>query len=258
MRSFLFLLTFFVKITFFLTAEETKSFIPLAYNERFAYSLQAIRAGSRIWQRMTVYAVRNNDTENAIELFSWEHINTIHIQFTCDLKKWFFVESLLTGNSGTAASWTHNLYMANGHTGEIRRLQTNIGGRVFRVSNDGRFVLFQSREPNKEFAQLVLFDIKKNAIISEFEWIVKRSLAEQRASQHWVILRFDNIFRIYELGEHEIIIAVAELDPTTMEFRTIWDYSNMPEFPSVPWMGDDNWVDDVMLLLQNPNVFLQR
>lgn len=54
---------------------EIAEFPPLNENERFAYSLQNIQTTennqNHYWQKMTMYAVRNNNTSDIVELFTW-------------------------------------------------------------------------------------------------------------------------------------------------------------------------------------------
>jgi hypothetical protein len=254
---FLFVFSFYLLVSCFLPAIETASFTPLAYNERFAYSLQSISVNGQVRQRLTLYAVYNNNLSNITELVTFEPVNRDHIQFTGDLKKCFFYEELLIRNPDLSFSRVLNLYLADGHTGTVRRLLTDVG--IVRVTENGRFILFQNLYRG-EFAQLFLFDVEKDAIVAEFEWVLERPLEDRQRWPHagWYLLRFDNVFRVYEIVELDIIRAVAELDPSTMQLITLWDYLNTPEFSSIPWMGDANWHDDVMLLRQNPNIFLQR
>ena len=231
-------------------------FIPLGYNERFAYSMQTVRNDEgRGWERMTLYTVRNNDIEDISDLFSWENVEPRGVQFTADHRMCFF---LVRDVVRWGFIWTHNLYMANGLTGEVRRLLSDTGP-LLRVSKDGRFVSFLGRDRAGESVDIFLFDIASETIVGEFEW-----RTEWPVSGGWDIFRFDNVFRIYGTWERGQIIAVAELDPETMELRTLWDKTvaerdgDWEFIVSQPTRADDDWNDDVVRQRRDPTIQLQR
>ena len=233
-------------------------FAPLGDNDRFAYAIQTVRndAGRGV-HKMTVYAARNNDIEDITELFSWMDVRYGEvIQFTSDFRKGFF---LAIQRGENPHIWTHNLYMANGLTGEIRRLLTDTGS-LLRASKDGRFVGFLGRGQVGESVNIFLFDIASETIVGEFEW-----RTEWPVSGGWDIFRFDNGFRIYGTWERGQIIAVAELDPDTMELRTLWDGTGseidvdwVHSILSNPTRADDDWNDDVVRQRRDPTIQLQR
>ena len=77
-------------------------FTPLSANERFAYSIQNQHAWSESnrlpmmhWQKMTAYAVRDNNIEDVTKLFLWEPVRLHFIQFTSDFKKCFLLGTFL-------------------------------------------------------------------------------------------------------------------------------------------------------------------
>jgi len=244
--------------TIILPANEIIRFTPLADSERFTYSIQG--------RKLALYAVRNNDLEDISELFTWENVGFHGVQFTSDFRKCFFTVRVLPPHrSGTPLLNYHfkrYLYTANGETGEIRRLPFYIAG-VFRVSKDGRFVGFTHpwRQPDfgnnsmwytHDHINIFLFDIKTETM-THFEWQIDGIIEGS-----WHFLRFDNVFRIYGVGEGGFIGAVAELDPATMELSTLWDITGMSadEGKLVPF--DESWEDDVYVQIRNPTVRLQR
>ena len=259
MRIFLFILFLLVQTAFHIMAEAVGRFTPLNDNERFAFSTRTISdAQRRAWQRITMFAVRNNNITNVSELFIWEPVRFETIQFTSDLKKVFFVESN-TDRWGAGATLTNNLYMANGLTGEIRRLLTDISfSSYFRVSKDGRFILFRSRHFYiREFVNLYLFDVEIEAIVGKFEWRPDNPV-DWVTIESWELFRFDNAFRIYGTDSGRSIWAAAELDLTTMELQTIWNKIGILGWQDLPLVFDAGWREDVPIQLHDPSVRLQR
>jgi len=228
------------------------TFPPLQDNERFAFYMQTLNENRLFWQKITMYALRNNDAEDITELFTWEPVaGNRHggIQFTEDLKKFFFQES-----TPTFGHRIFHLYFANGITGEIRRLFTDMGHTPWRVSKDGRFILFQRSAFNTGYVTLFLFCVENKAIAGELKWRPYLTLYMQHSFINgWDIRRFDSIFRIYALGEAASIVAEAELNPLTMELRTLWDERSEIEFLAAPYAHEGSWVDDVLWQQWNPD-----
>jgi len=229
-------------------------FTPLGENERFAYTDDA---------GVTLYAVRNNDIEDISELVFLGDAMWHSVQFTSDLRRSFFARWRLPSDLPLRYRVRSPIYMANGETGEIKRLPID-ADHWFRVSNDGRFVGFidpyvrselenNRRITEREQANVFIFDIEAETM-TEFQW-----RTNARADGGWHIHRFDNGFRIYgltERGDH--IMAAAEIDLSTMELTTLWDRTaGSDDTTPLPFFGDD-WFDDVSLQFRNPNVRLQR
>jgi len=246
-----------------LTNDETIRFNPLGDNERFAYSLENVQTHSPYQRRwdMTLYAVQNGDTANAVELFSWENVETNRVQFTSDLRKCFF----LTRRGST---WTFDLYVADGLTGEVRKLLADTVGSLFRVSEDGKFVGFLSRHHAHDSVTIFLFDVKAGVMAGEFEWRPEHYPIAPGWGIFggWSIFRFNNVFRVAGLSEGSAIITAIELDLTTMELRTLFDETdadrNTPRSPlTLLWNGDYfniDWEDDVRRQSRDPNIRLRR
>jgi len=253
-----FMFIFISQISLALSASEIHRFTPLADNERFAYTIddhsQQIGHVLLFWQKMTMYAVRNNNIGDVAELFTWEPVRSYEIQFRNDFRKAFFIESKSAGrNTGES----HHLYIADGFTGEIRRLLPNVGRGSLRVSKDGQFASFFRATFPSEFVHIYLFDVTNETIVGEFVWRPNRPEWVQRRYMisNWRIIRADTVFRIIAVGEAGFIAAVAELNPVTMELTTLWDY-----FETGLWFESSKdgirWDDDVSV--HNPNVRLQR
>jgi len=272
MRIFLFALFLAMQVSFSLPAEVVARFSPLQDNERFAFAIQAVSSEQVNMQRKVIfYAVTNNDIENISKLFTWENvIDNGGIQFTSNFRTAFFAvrgerrqpnEPLLNHH------FFNSLYMANGDTGEIKKVMPNVM-LSFRVSKDGRFVgfingwrlldfennIFSHRE--RQRANIFIFDIKNNTM-RQFEWGISRPMSEG----FWSIRRVDNIFRIYAVARGGYILAVADLAPTEMQLRTLWDRAYLEEtfeIISLPNIDAPGWYDDISFQFRNPNVRLQR
>jgi len=258
MRNFLFIIFLLVQVLPVLMAEEITRFTPLRDNERFAYTTQTQHGNlGRVWQRMTMFAVRDNNIENVTELFTWEPVRWWDIQFTSDLKIGFFIEDLFALRDH-AIGWSSPLYLVNGFTGEIRKLLPDIGDS-FRVSKDGKFVLFLGPTyPRRDHIDIYLFDVENEIMLGEFEWRPNRQFLPWADPIHsWHVLRFDNIFWLLATVA-EFIVAAAEFDPITMELKTFYSTLDESGFPSLPIRGDEGWSDDVAQYHRNPNVRLQR
>jgi len=158
-----------------------------------------------------------------------------------------------TARWGFGTALTDNLYVANGITGEIRRLLTGAESR-WRVSKDGRFIGFLYGRRN-DFITIYLFDVTAERIVSQFEWRTNRPIA------NWSILRFDTIFIIRADFENGYTVAEAELDPATMVLQTIWDITDPNNIvsPSPNRLIEGRaGGDDVMVQDANPNIRLRR
>ena len=227
--------------------EEITRFTPLNDNERFAYSIENARdnQGQQAWWNITLYAVRNNDINDVTELFTWENIEWSNVNFTDDLKVCFFLARQRTENMHI---WTSNLYKANGFTGEVRRLITDTIP-LFRVSTDGRFISFIKENPDRYSANIFLFDVENEIMVGEFEWRLNRTV------NSWEIFRYENIFRIFGTLMGVELIAAAELNPATMEFRTLWNNAAAEDIKDI--IHVDDWRDDVSRLFRNPNIRLR-
>ena len=257
------------------TGEITR-FAPLDGNERFAYSLWNRLVDSRPHAVffMELYAVRENNIEDRRLLFTWEDMDAgLSVQFSSDFRTVFFVSWGEDAYSG----WLF-LYMADGATGEVRRLPTRVLSS-WRVTKDGRFVAFLDtwqrsdtgeRIPrhNKEQANIFVFDVEAETT-TQLVWRINRPI-----DGGWRLLRFDNVFNIHGTFERGTVAAVAELNPATMELKSLWDSPvggppgnllglgewGMTEWGFEGWLDEDGGFgqDDVVLQWQNPNVSLQR
>ena len=222
---------------------EIERFTPLNDNERFAFSMHSVRLSPVRWQpHITIYAVRDDNIEEASELFTWAIQNKESVQFTSDLRQCFIrVDTRPFG-----------IYRVNGSAGEIRRV-LSIDNPNFRVSMDGRFILFQSYIRNREFAHLFLFDVESESIISEFEW------RPNITASSWSINRFGEVFKIYAVNELGEIEAVGTLNLVTRELRTLWNDFSIAGLSSRPSSYDDeDWYDDVSIQRMSPSVMLRR
>jgi len=267
MRVFLLILFFSLQVSIVFSAEIVAQFTPLEDSERFAYSVENVRSprGGGMWN-MTLYSVRNNDIDNVSELFVWEDVTWAGIQFTGDFRIAFF----FARQRPEASPPARNLYMANGNTGEITKIMSNRDGTGFRVTKDGRFIGFiggwdspgyeRSSSPHlgRRQRNIFVFDIQ-NETMERITWSI-----DWFVDGGWSLFRFDNIFRIYAQQEGGGIRAVAELNPATMELRTLWDMSD-PEYvlSPVPTLSFGagvhcEWQDDVVHQRSNPDIRLQR
>ena len=248
MRSLVFLCLIFAHISFFLPAQETTVFTPLADNERFAFYSFSVPLSPAIHRPdITVFAVRDNNVNDISALFTWENVRFNNAQFAHDFKKCFFLVD----------ASPYLLYRANGFTGEIKKVLALNNGN-WRVSNNGRFVLFLGNSVVRlPFAHLLIFDVENEAIVGEFEW--RPEIDPMFGEVFWEVARFDDIFRIYAIDELSYITAVAEIDPETMILRTLWNDYRTVGLPSRPSYNHDlKWVDDIRLQTSNPTVFLQQ
>ena len=229
-----------------LTAEEVIKFTPLKSGERFAYS---------IYGGITLYAVKDNDIGTAARLVSWpNNVSWARVQFTDDFRTCFFLEE--------EEGYQYNLCMADGNTGEMRRLFTDISP-YYRVLGDGRFVAIVEGDDGDGFnsysAHVILFDTEADAVTAEFEFRLNGPV------QLWsYIYRFGDVFRIYGVSEGFDIMAFAELNPATRGLKTVWDItdgdlSGLPDgFSKPPNVELDKGWKDNALYYSNPNVRLER
>ena len=257
MRSFLFIFFIAVQVPFVFSTDGVISFPRLADNERFAYSIQNMQDDQgRHWQRMTMFAVRDNDINDVSELFSWGPVRWWDVQFTNDFKIGFFVESNRTEGGG----FLQHLYMANGFNGQVKRVLTDVGHGALRISMDGRFVSYLRSALPAQYVHIFLFDVE-NEIMSEFKWKPNRPYpAERFPIGGWRIIRIDDMFRIIAIIEWNYVVAVADIDPSTMELVTVWEDPELVGFSysSLPLLGAPGLFDDVSTQFNNPNIRLQR
>jgi hypothetical protein len=235
-------------------ADVVARFAPLADDERFAYSLQDIKDenGQHMRIDLVVYAVKNDDVENAAELFTWERNTRDFVQFTSDFRTAFF---------NVWSEGTYTLLKADGTTGEITVIASDVVGG--RISTDGRFYAFIDfrRLSDYEKANIVLFDVENEAM-THLEWRPKRPVYGG-----WSLFRFGNIFRIYGIIDSggSPAAAAIEMNPETMEITVLWDKTDIDNWlelsPPLPEIsGDDSrlWQDDVFRQYHDPNIRLRR
>jgi hypothetical protein len=246
-------------------ANEITRFTPLQDNEQFAVSYLNMRsqvgnpAILRDWQRLVIFAMRNNDIEDISELFTWDHFQGPTFQFTRDFQRVFFMDR--NWNADISPSPIRNLFMADGRAGEIRRLLTDteiVRHTGWRVSKDGRFVSFAEHVPSRAYVlRLVLFDVESKAIVGEFEWqpTSERALIN---IQGWTIRRFGDIFRMLGVSEIGSIDAVVEFDPVTMEFTMLWDDFALSGLSSRAFEHERAWADDTFYMNWVAPARLQR
>ena len=230
------------------SVHEALQFAPLNYYERFAFSNQRGWPGVPI----TMYAVRNNDSENAVALFTWRQILSVRgVQFTTDFKRGFFMERVTFGES--------NFYKADGFTGEIRKLFSATSPPFtfeWRVSKDGRFIgiLIDNSDYRDNSVYIHIFDVENEAFSTKIEWYLYRD-PQLGPRNGWSIFRFDGVFRIYGWAGNGHTLAGAELNLETGELKTLWDIRT-PEAPFNSYVG--LFSDDVSLQHWDPLVRLQR
>ena len=251
MRIFLFALFLAMQVSFSLQAEVVARFTPLNDDERFAFTTGRAH---HIRESLVMYAVIGNNIEDRRELFIRGRASWARVYFSNDLRVGFFLA--MPGETPDFDFALHNLYMANGNTGEIQRLISAIGVHTnFRPSKDGRFISFIRGDFSSNFATIILFDVETNAMSGEFEWKLTNPV------DMWMLDRPGNNFRAFGLNEGGDIIALAKLDLATMELRTVWDETD----PNLYWRGpgyniwlDEGWTDDVFRQSRDPTVRLQR
>ena len=229
MRSLVFLCLIFTHISVFIPAQETTGFTPLANNERFAYTTpHSFNNEGRGQWVLHLFAVQGGDIENAVPLIATGSIRNWEVQFTSDFKKAFFINIDYPGN-GISAPDIHSFYMANGLTGEVKRLMVDTSYASWRVSRDGQYILFQSFEHRAGYVNLHLFDVENEAIVDEFIWRPDRParLNQSAPIQAWEIRRHGSIFRIYATTELGFVAAIAEFDPASRQVVTLWSTFEM-------------------------------
>jgi hypothetical protein len=205
-------------------ADETARFPLLADNERFAFTFG--RAAQSIIWWLTVYAVRDNDIESRRKLFVWEDVaDTDGFQFASDFRTVF----LAVRQRNPPSDW-HTLYMANGFTGEVKRLPMEVI-LPWRASKDGRFVAFINiwqvsdtgectGDWDREKANIFVFEVE-TGVITQIAWKTNMHI-----EGGWSLYRYGNTFLIHGSFEKGRLAALAELNPTTMELRTLVDLTD--------------------------------
>jgi len=229
---------------------------------------------------MTLYAVRDNDIEDRRELFLWENVDDTHgVQFTSDFRTVFFTE-----REAIPPTAFKPLYKANGVTGEVKRLPMGVM-LPWRASKDGRFIAFinwwqQTDFLNREQANIFVYEVETGEM-TQLLWRVNMPL-----EGGWILSRYENIFLIRGGMDQGGVAAIAELNPATMELKTLVDVTDWYNqigtaagivylFPNLLFRGDVlvdlqaittadtvalweiNIVDDVSFQSINPNVRLQ-
>jgi len=237
--------------------DQITRFAPLDDNERFAFSDVGVWDGQRWQSEMTFYAVRNNVMEDFTILFARRSVTWPDVQFTNDYKRAFFNETRFIGDINTPEVRIDSIYVADGFTGEVRRLLPDMGNNNnWRVSKNGRFISF-IRHIFSVPTVIYLFDVENESIVGEFKLIPR--IPANRGWNGWSIARFDNIFRIYATVEFGYIAEVVEFNPVTTELRTLWAAVDKDNGNSrLPHAEDSYFMDDVEKQFDNPNVRLQR
>ena len=252
---FVFILLF--QTSFFLLAEEVTNFTPLADNERLAFTVKD-------YTEVTFYAVDSNNFNDFSLLFSLNPALFHGIQFSDDFRMAFFVTDTVNQENGRIAEHFQNLYIINGHTGEISRILTFQTTKAVRVSLDGRFLCFLSRpDLMANFVNIYLFDIERGTMIDKFVWHPWENVDDQQISSQtftaFRIFRFDNIFKIYADIDGGIVGGVI-LDPETLTLDLIWNDPSIFFTPDFPYAYDHSiihnpqaWLDDVSFGAGNLN-----
>ena len=265
MRFFISSFILISQVSLSLLAVEIHRFTPLEDNERFAYTIQSMHdSEGRSRMELTLYSVRNNNVGDISQLFRWEHVRWWDVIFTSDYKKVFFIGITRIG-SGINAPQISNLYMANGHTGEIRRIiSNNLGNAPLRVSQDGRFIIFQRLNFRSiDACQFYLFDVFRETVVGEFIWRPNKPEYFMKPNwpvNGWRFIRVGNIFRIIAIFEASGLLSVADFDPETQTFIALWNYpEKMLEisFPDYDGSNALNWLDDIHLQKEDRNIMLR-
>jgi len=238
------------------TTEVVARFAPLAENERFAFTRRNFsRPGVGGQTNFTFYVVRNNDINDVTQLFTFEDAGSSGPQFTSDLRTAFIMTHGRFADPPPPPNNPNPFLMIDGNVGEIRRLPEGIWreGAISRVSKDGRYTAFLIERDAinyRDQVNIFVFDIETETR-RQFTWRINSPLQGV-----WRIFRFENVFRIYA-HDDGYIAAVAELDPATMELRTLWDRTNENHGWNLPnFFENEEWVDDVLGQPWNPNVRL--
>jgi len=239
-------------------ANEITIFTPLNDNEQFAINFQAVpQAFVLPWNVMTIFAMRDNDFQDVSVLFSREPVHVHDVQFANNFKKCFFMEE----------DWRHpdktipyihvhrHIYMANGFTGEIRRLLSNIGSVLWRVSHDGRFIGFIDANSHREYTHINLFDVENGVMIGQFGW--KPTMTGAGHVFGWQIHRFENIFRVSAFDEVGVVATAAELDLFTLELTPLLRDDILQGQTFMPHIDEDIWRDDIFVRNNIPLAILR-
>ena len=252
--------------------EAVMRFTPLAENERFAYFFET--RGGTFPTSLTVYAVQDDDIENAAYLFTIDgregDYSTNTITLTEDLKTLFFVRwrnPPLRGRRPLPRN-VPNLYMANGATGELQRLPVFISSTQwlsFRITRDGRFVVFIDPFPDYDYesgsftgsaeshqATIVVYDVEQRTTM-RYVWEIEGSIESS-----WRLTAMGYTFGIFGTMERGGRLARAEFDPASMALKTIYDFTGgwLSEIP--PPRYDDDWrEDELRIQMENPAIRLR-
>ena len=252
--------------------EVFQHFTPLTDDERFAYFFET--RGGTFPTSLTVYAVHDDDIENAVHLFAINgregDFSTHCITLSEDLKTLFFVTTQNQNLRGRRHPPTNapNLYMANGVTGELQRLPVFIPEHVwysFRITRDGRFVVFIDPFPDHDYesgrftggaerhqATIVVYDVEQRTTM-RYVWEI-----EGWIESSWDLTATDNVFGIFGTSERGRRLARAEFDPESMELKTIYDFTGGGVSKIPPPEYDEDWREDELFIqMENPAINLQ-
>ena len=232
-------LIFLLLSTNIVIADEVYMFEPLSPNQRLAYGLHyddynAIHI-------MNLYVLCENNLQNKILIGTWSNILLGYgVQFSNNNNMCFFAISKPIDEY----NFSLDIFYANGYTGEVRLL-TNIPNGPFRVSNDGRFLIYIYPFTNFFTANIYIYDIVENLVINKLEWSTNF-----RVDAGWAIIRTEDVFKIYGL-QGSSIVALAVLNAQIPELTVEWDMTNINvEF--LPDITDVKWQDDIVLYEINP------
>jgi hypothetical protein len=244
-----------------LLEDETVRFAPLNANERFAYALyNTLSPRGYGMNNLTLYAVRDNNIEDRRELLFWEDVaDTDGVQFTSDFRTLFFTARQRFEGAPHLTYAFQPLYMANGSTGEVRRLPTDIR-LPWRASKDGRFIAFLQGEWGRQETNIFIFELETGAM-THLVW-----RANELLPAGWSLFRYGNTFLI-QGGGQSFVTTLAELNPETMELRTLLDITDInnriePSDKTLYLLSklidEENFIgDDVLDILWDPSIRLR-
>jgi hypothetical protein len=197
---------------------------------------------------LVAYAVQDNNLEDIRELFRRERVSQSLTRISEDLRTIFFLHLI----NGTGL----HLYMANGTTGEIKKLFISDRG-MYTVTANGRYVgaiismwrmaprngkdgsdgytSVPSDNPDRNKQVLIIiYDTEQGAVKNIVPWNLLGTFHGGRGS----IESYDNLFRIRADADGTAgTLAIAELDPETENLTVLWDISDaepLAEIPSPP------------------------
>ena len=241
MRNMVVLFILLIPITAF--ANDITFFEPLKSEENLAFGIR-YDDHERI-NILTLYVVSDNDLQNITEIGTWRNVPLSQgVHFTNDFKMCFF--TVIKPIDRYFSSF--DIFWANGYTGEIGLL-TNIPASPFRISSDGRYLVFIDPFTNFFTANIYIFDVVERKITNKVEWTTNH-----RVDAGWRIHRSENVFYIYGM-QGISIVAYAIFDVQTAELSVEWDMTNV-NTDFLPSITDPNWQDDIVFYESNPNIKL--